>query len=86
MKESTAKKLPERLSTLQRLILRLAAQNEPRAIVLEDEKLRKEVEELVKLRILGKVEIRGEDAWRLTDFGRSAVEALGIPVGSATEA
>ena len=86
MRESTAKKLPERLSTLQRLILRLAAQNEPRAIVLEDEKLRKEVEELVKLRILGKVEIRGEDAWRLTDFGRSAVEALGIPVGSATEA
>ena len=86
MKEATAKKLPGRLSTLQRLILRLAAQNEPRAIALEDEKLRNEVEELVEMRILGKVEIRGEDAWRLTDFGRSAVEALGIPFGSETAA
>ena len=86
MKETTAKKLPGRLSTLQRLILRLAAQNEPRAIALEDEKLRNEVEELVEMRILGKVEIRGEDAWRLTDFGRSAVEALGIPFGSETTA
>lgn len=86
MKEATAKKLPERLSALQRLILRLAAQNEPKAIALEDEKLRKEVEELVEMRILGRVEIRGEDAWRLTDFGRSAVEALGIPFGSATTA
>ena len=71
---------------MQRLILRLAAQNEPKAIALEDAKLRKEVEELVDMRILGKVEIRGEDAWRLTDFGRSAVEALGIPFGSETAA
>jgi hypothetical protein len=86
MKESTAKKIPGRLSTLQRLILRLAAQNEPRAITLEEARLRSEVEGLVEMRILGKVEIRGEDAWRLTDYGRSAVEALGIPFGTETAA
>jgi len=86
MKESTAKKLPGRLSTLQRLILRLAAQNEPRAITLEEARLRKEVEELVDMRIMGKVEIRGEDAWRLTDYGRSVIEALGMPFGSQTAA
>ena len=81
MKESAAKRLPARLTTLQRLILRLAAQNEPRAITLEDAKLRKEAQELVTRRVLGKVEVRGEEAYRLTDFGRSAVLALGMPLG-----
>lgn len=84
MKETVARKPPARLSTLQRLILRLAVQNEPRAITLDDAKLKYEARQLVEQRILGKVEVRGEEAYRLTDFGRSAILALGTPPGDET--
>ena len=85
--EKAIKKMPAKLSTLQRLILRLAAQNEPKATVLEDPKLRQEAEALIEARVLGRVEVRGEDAYRLTDFGRLAVSELGISSdGAATAA
>src|SRR5690242_6088809 len=76
--EKAIKKMPGKLSALQRLILRLAAQNEPKATVLEDPKLKHEAEALIAARVLGRVEVRGEEAYRLTDFGRLAVAELGF--------
>jgi hypothetical protein len=73
MRKSYRRKGIEHFSAVQRSILRRAAECEPRALMLEDPTLCGEAEALVLDRVLGKVEIRGTPAYRLTEFGRAAL-------------
>jgi hypothetical protein len=73
MRRSYRRKGIEHFTPVQRALLRRAAECEPKALMLEDPALCREAEELVLDRVLGKVEIRGAQAYRLTEFGRAAL-------------
>lgn len=46
---------------------------EPGALFIDDEALERTAEQLASERFLGKVDIRGDRAYRLTEFGRAAI-------------
>jgi len=68
-----------RLTPAQCEVLRRVARREPLALAIEDRQLAKVAEQLERERLLGCVEVRGADAYRLTDFGRAALEACDAP-------
>ena len=72
-------RMAAKLSLVKRLILRRAAQSEPRAMVLDDPELNRQAEQLVEERLVGKVTVRDNDAYRLTEFGRATLAALEMP-------
>ena len=68
------------LSAPKRDVLKLALFQEPRALVVDDPELSMAAEQLATDRYLGKVEIRGDFAYRLTEFGRAIVTFGDAPV------
>jgi len=59
-----------RLSPLELDVMELAEGREPAALFPEDPRVARAANQLAEAGILGEVEVRGDTAYRLTEFGR----------------
>jgi hypothetical protein len=77
MRKSAYEKRPRALNAREKELLRLAEACEPSALILEERVLGDLADALVDARFLGRVEVRGDQAYRLTEFGRVALSGSG---------
>jgi hypothetical protein len=75
MRNLTQEKRVRNLTTREKHLLLRACESEPAALLLEDATSVDVAETLVVGRFLGKVEVRGDAAYRLTELGRAALAA-----------
>lgn len=77
MRKSAFEKRSRHLRALEKDFLRLVEACEPSALIVEERALNELADALVDGRFLGKVEVRGDRAYRLTEFGRVALSGPG---------
>jgi hypothetical protein len=73
MRNSTQEKRVRNLTGREKHLLLQACEIEPAALLLNDPATVDVAETLVVGRFLGKVEVRGDTAYRLTELGRAAL-------------